>query len=281
MQFSQQIMLWTIRLKFKWLSITNKRKAAEKAFELFCTPLSPRPRHEPSLFKQADKKSIPFNGLQVRLYEWNRSGTQTVLILHGFNSSAYKFHRYAQLLIQKNYRVLAVDAPAHGRSDGKTVNALEYSQLIKQVQANHGPINGYIAHSFGGIAVALALEDIPHTSAEKLVLIAPATETTSAVQAAFGLLHLRDATVQRYFNEYIESKSGHPVEWFSIKRALQHIEAQVLWCHDEIDNVTPISDVQSLIQQPPPGLEFYITRGLGHRKIYHDSGVKNKIAEFL
>lgn len=281
MHFSQKLTLWAIRMKFQWLTHTNKRKAAEKAFELFCTPFTPRPRHEPTIFRDADKRFIQVNDTQVRVYQWNRSGEKTILILHGFGSSAYKFQRYVQLFKQKNYRVLAIDAPAHGRSEGKTVNALQYAAAIQQTVHELGPVDSYLAHSFGGIALALALENMPHDTSTKVALIAPATETTSAVAGAFDLLRLYNKEVQKHFYTHIEKLSGKPVAWFSIPRALQQIQAQVLWCHDETDRVTPFEDVKPLLEQPKPGLQFYITRGLGHRKIYHDSEVKKKVSDFL
>ena len=188
MHFSQKLTIWAIRLKFQWLTLTNKRKAAEKAFELFCTPFTPRPRHEPSIFRDSDKRFISVEDTQVRVYQWNPGGEKTVLILHGFGSSAYKFQRYVQLFKQKNYRVLAIDAPAHGRSEGKTVNAVQYAAAIEQTVRQFGPVQGYLAHSFGGIALALALEKIPHQPSDKVVFIAPATETTTAVAEAFDLL---------------------------------------------------------------------------------------------
>lgn len=281
MHFSQKLTIWAIRLKFQWLTLTNKRKAAEKAFELFCTPFTPRPRHEPSIFRDSDKRFISVEDTQVRVYQWNPGGEKTVLILHGFGSSAYKFQRYVQLFKQKNYRVLAIDAPAHGRSEGKTVNAVQYAAAIEQTVRQFGPVQGYLAHSFGGIALALALEKIPHQPSDKVVFIAPATETTTAVAGAFDLLRLYNKEVQHLFYAHIEKLSGKPVAWFSIPRALQQIQAQVLWCHDESDRITPFSDVKPLLESTKPGLEFFITRGLGHRKIYHDSAVKNKVSDFL
>jgi alpha-beta hydrolase superfamily lysophospholipase len=221
------------------------------------------------------------DGQQVRVYQWNRTAQKTVLILHGFGSSAYKFQRYVQLLKAKNYRVLAIDAPAHGRSEGKRVHALQYAAAIRQTVQEFGPVQSFMAHSFGGIALALALEQLPHQPTDRVVFIAPATETTSAVAGAFELLRLYDKEVQRLFYAHIEQLSGKPVAWFSIPRALQHIQAEVLWCHDETDLITPFADLKPLLERTPKGLEFFITRGLGHRKIYHDNAVKNKVVDFL
>jgi fermentation-respiration switch protein FrsA (DUF1100 family) len=62
---------------------------------------------------------------------------------------------------------------------------------------------------------------------------------------------------------------------------MKHIKASVLWVHDEDDQVTPLKDVEKLILQQPPNVEFLITKGLGHNRIYRDNEVKRKIFSFL
>ena len=74
---------------------------------------------------------------------------------------------------------MAFDAPAHGYSDGKMVNAVIYSMMIREIASIYGMPDGFIAHSFGGIALSLALENLPHSIDTRVVLIAPATETTA------------------------------------------------------------------------------------------------------
>jgi hypothetical protein len=62
---------------------------------------------------------------------------------------------------------------------------------------------------------------------------------------------------------------------------MQHIKASTLWIHDEEDDVTPLSDALKVKELELPNVEFYITRGLGHRRIYRDKTVKNKVIDFL
>ncbi len=214
-------------------------------------------------------------------FRWNKDKPVKVLILHGFSSSAYKFHHYVAPLIEKGYEVLAFDAPAHGGSAGKTINALEYGKLIEVIIRTFGPVNGFIAHSFGGIALSLALEKSPHDQNTKVVLIAPATETTSAIDAAFKMLDIENKNVREAFENIIKEKSGHPSKWFSIKRAMQHIKASTLWIHDEEDDITPLSDALKVKELNLPNVQFYITQGLGHRRIYRDKTVKKRVIDFL
>lgn len=279
MKLTQKLGISYIRAKFKVISCFSKQKAAEKAFALFCTPfVRSKRKAAPS---QASPLHFTLSNGNIYGYRWNHPQPKKALLLHGFASAAYKFEGYVAPLIKKGYEVLAFDAPAHGHSDGKTTNALEYAAMIKQVITLYGPIDSFIAHSFGGIALSLAMETIPHDEDYKIVFIAPATETTSAVNGAFAMLKIKDAGVRKAFDEIIFAKTGKPTEWFSIRRAVKNIRAKILWIHDEDDDVTPVSDAVKVQQDNHSHIQFMITRGLGHRKIYHDKSVKKAIENFL
>jgi pimeloyl-ACP methyl ester carboxylesterase len=279
MKLSQKLGIAYIRTKFRVLAFTNKRKAAEQAFTLFCTPLTKAKRKVPA--KNAEHLQFKLHHIAVKGYRWNHPQPNKVLLLHGFASAAHKFDSYVAPLIKKGYEVIAFDAPAHGDSGGKTINAVEYCAMITKVMELYGPIKGFIAHSFGGIALSLALENIKHDSDTKIVFIAPATETTTAIEGAFTMLKIKDAVVRKEFNNLIFEMSGKKPEWFSIRRAIKNIKAQVLWIHDTDDTVTPLSDALKVKEDNPANVKFIITKGLGHNKIYHDAEVKNKVITFL
>ena len=172
------------------------------------------------------------------------------------------------------------DAPAHGQSEGKTVNLLEYIDMISKINISYGPVDAYICHSFGGIASVHYLEKTKHDANTKLVLIAPATETTTAIDSFFRFLQLSDK-VRKEFEKLIEQRTGEIPAHFSIRRAMKHIKASVLWIHDEDDHITPLSDVLKVKENNYPNIEYYFTQGLGHSRIYRDSTVKKKICSFL
>lgn len=280
MRLTQRVALKFIRTKFKLLSSISKRKAAIKAYELFCTPQYRNRKKLPRIFEQAEKLMFPFHQYSIRGYCWNREAKKKVLILHGFESSVINFDRYIQPLIKKGYGVLAFDAPAHGRSSGKQINILIYKAFIQEVIKKYGPVSCFLAHSLGGLALSLVMEEIPHDESVKMVLIAPATETVTAIDSFFRFLKLNDE-VKAAFHKHIEKKSGFAPLWFSIARAAANIKASVLWCHDKNDDMTPLSDIYPVIQANYPNFTFYLTEGLGHRRIYRDNKVTKAIIEFL
>jgi pimeloyl-ACP methyl ester carboxylesterase len=176
--------------------------------------------------------------------------------------------------------VLGFDAPAHGRSSGKLINVLIYKAFVDELQQRYGPIKSFIAHSFGGLAISLALESWPYNEEYKAVLIAPATETSTAVDYLFSILKL-PASLRTEFENVILEKGNEPVSWYSISRAAQNIRSQVLWLHDKDDDMTPLRDVEPVMEKGYPNFKFHITAGLGHRRIYRDNTVEAEIVAFL
>lgn len=279
MKRSQRLKIVFIKTKFKITGLLSKKKAAQQLFTVFCTPYASTQRNEEP--KQAEPLQFILNGKKIKGHRWNHPQQKKALILHGFSSAAHKFDRYVTPLVKKGYEVLSFDAPAHGSSEGSTVNAMEYAAMIKKVIELYGPVESFIAHSFGGIAISLVLESIPHDDNTRLVLIAPATETTSAIDSAFKLFDINDAGIRKEFDNIIHTISGHGPEWFSIRRAVKNIHAKILWLHDEDDDMTPLSDALKVKEDNHPNIKFVITKGLGHRRIYHDAAVKKAVIDFL
>jgi pimeloyl-ACP methyl ester carboxylesterase len=247
--------------------------------EVFGTPFLKSIRKVP--VKNAETLQFILNNKKVNGYRWNYPQVKKALILHGFGSAAHKFEEYATLLAEKGYEVLAFDAPAHGDSEGERTNAIEYCAMIKNVIEQFGPIHSFLAHSFGGISLSLALEDILHDENTKVVFIAPATETTSAVDGAFSMLKLKNEVVRNEFDKLVFEVSGKKTEWFSMRRAMHNIKASVLWIHDEDDDITPWADALKVKEDNHPNIKFVLTKGLGHRKIYHDEGIKKLVISFM
>jgi pimeloyl-ACP methyl ester carboxylesterase len=281
MKLGQKIAVAYIRTKFKLLAAVSKKKAAAKAFDLFCTPQFRNVKELPAIFKEAEKLQFKFQQNNIVGYRWNKGAGRKALIIHGFESSVVNFDRYVAPLIKKGYEVLAFDAPAHGRSSGKRINAIIFRDFIKFICRQYGPVQSFLGHSFGGLAICLALAEMAHDENFRMALVAPATETTTALDHFFQFIRLDDGEVRREFEEIITQLSGHPVAWFSINRTLKKIKAKILWLHDKDDKITPLKDVLKIKEENHLNIQFVITKGLGHRRIYRDAKVGKAIVNFI
>ena len=279
MKLAQKIAISLIRAKLNIIAVISKPKAAEAAMKIFSTPFRKSKKKTPPVFRKAEKLTFSLDGNTIRGHRWNAGKEKKVLIVHGFESSSKNFDRYIMPLVKKDCEVFAFDAPAHGGSGGKQVNLLTYVQMLHEIHSRYGPFNGYLSHSFGGLAVTHFLETVPHDENVRLVLIAPATESTSAIDSFFRILQL-GTDIRKEFDQLILERSGVSPDHYSIRRAIKNIRAKILWFHDEDDELTPIDDALRVKEENHSHIEFVITKGLGHRKIYRENMVVRRVVDF-
>ena len=282
MKISQKLALRYARARINILALSSTRKAAIKAFRLFCTPQQHSDEKTSAAFDLGDPLSLRFEGHTIRGHVWLPPAppVKKVLIAHGFESSSRIFDTYITALLQKGYAVVAFDAPAHGESGGKRVTLPKYVSILRIIEQHHGPFDAYIGHSLGGLALSLFLESCPHNERTRLVLLAPAVETVSALQTFARVLHLQPGVVQE-MDVYIQEVSGHHFEWYSLRRALHGIHARILYIQDEDDRITPAKEAKLVKNDGHPNIRFVFTKGLGHRKLLKDADTLVTALRFL
>ena len=285
MKLKQKLAIGYVRARLHILTLVSPRQAAKKAFSLFCTPRRKPGKKRSPLFDKGEELSFHLEGHSVRGHRWlpHQASSDTlkkVLIAHGFESSSRNFEQYVNAFLKRGYEVLAFDAPAHGRSGGGRITLPLYVDMIRAIYDRYGPIHSLMGHSLGGLALSLFLESIAHDRSTRLVLISPPVEMVSAVDMFFQMLEL-DNDVRTAFDEYAYHLSGRPFSWFSLRRTLHGIKAEVLWLHDEDDDITPLADTLPVKKDGHPNVRFIITKGLGHRKIYRDGDVIRQVAAFV
>ena len=281
LKLTQRIAINYYKAKIKAISILSRKKAAEKAFEIFCTPFSGKPkRKEPPIFHHAEKIFCTVENKKLTGWQWipkNNNGKK-ILIAHGFDSCSYKFDNYIQPLTQQGYTVIAFDAPAHGLSEGKTINALQYKNAIIEIDKQFGNIYCIIAHSLGALAASLAAEKMPLL--QKIIFIAPATETQRAIDNFFKFVPLGNE-VKADIEQLITSFENKPLSYYSVSSSIKQIHIPVLWVHDTKDWICPIEDVKPVQELNLSNVQFYFTEGYGHNKIYRTEKVMNVVEEFI
>jgi len=282
MKLKQKLAIGVIRARLNLLFLVSPTKAAKKAFALFCTPTQRSGGERTPLMEKGVALSFSLDGHTIRGHRWlPASGAdKKVLIVHGWESSSGNFGQYVEVLQKKGYEVLAFDARAHGLSGGKRITLPLYVQMIRTINELYGPIQSFMGHSFGGLALALYLESASPDDNTRLALIAPMCETVTAVDEFFKMLGLNPA-LRDEFDQYELQLFGKPFSWYSIRRVMQHLQVDTLWLQDEEDRITPLKDALEVKADNHPHIRFVFTKGLGHRKIYRDPAVVQQIADFL
>jgi pimeloyl-ACP methyl ester carboxylesterase len=149
------------------------RVAIPLADALFCTP--PRMRLSPrgeTLLASGRRLQVERGGRQIAAWMWGTG--PTVYLVHGWGGRAAQLRSFIQPLLERGFSVVAVDLPAHGRSDGRRTSLIEAAAALREVVDRTSPAHAIIAHSFGAATVSLALED--GLDAGRVVFIGPAAE---------------------------------------------------------------------------------------------------------
>lgn len=268
------------RARLKLLAAISKKRAGNEAFRIFCTPYF-RMAYKDTQLETAERLSLRFGSTNTVGYRWNKGGDKKMLIVHGFRSAAVNFLHFVAPLVEKGYEIVSFDAPAHGLSGGKSLNAIEYKDFITLLHQQFGPFDAFLCHSFGGLAVSMNLAELPENSNIKTVLIAPAANSRQLIEFFFKEMRIKNELVHQHFYANIRRLSGKNIEWFSIARCVDTINGPVLWVHDKNDAVTPVQDALDIQQTQPTNFRFLFTSNLGHRRIYRDKDVVSAIINFL
>ncbi len=280
---AQKLAINYYKAKLNLLNVVSPGMAAHEAFDLFTKPYGkPRKRRRSSWTKRAEALKLVSGGLTLMGYKWRAQpdNDKKLLIIHGFAGSVSSFERFLGPLLHFGYDVYAYEAPGHGTSEGNRLNTVIYSEMIEDVMSAHGPFDAFLAHSLGGLSLMMALHRVKTVNRPKVVLIAPATESTTAANQFFSFLQL-PPSLRVAFEQYVEKRGGQPLAWYSISRVLPEVAADILWVHDAQDSTTPIQDVYPLLQKGYMHVHFHFTEGLGHSGIYKDNKVKRRIVDFL
>jgi len=289
MKLKQKLSTRYTRARLNILSMVSPRKSAVKAFRIFCRPRG-RITQQPAIFETGEPLSFRFGSHTIRGHRWQPysdalrpSASDTVkrvLVVHGFESSSRIFDHYIAALLKKGYEVLAFDAPAHGRSGGKRIYVSDYARMLTHIGRTYGPFHAWLGHSLGGLAIVLSIEDAPPEGRCAVVLIAPAPGIAQAVEE-WAARHGLPSEVVKEMDEHVREVSGHPISWYSLRRAIASAGANILYVQDDEDTIVSADEAKRIRQDGHPNIRFLFTSGLGHKKVYKDAEVLDQVVAFL
>src|ERR1700689_2117056 len=151
-----------IRAVFRLLSALSPALSARLAARLFITPRTRRVSAQDAGFlATAASRRLPTAHGAVQIYEWPGAGP-AVLVLHGWISYAGQLAGIIEGLRAHGLRVVAFEAPAHGRSGGRQADLYSFRDALAAVSGACAPAGAILAHSFGALTAASWLaEDGP------------------------------------------------------------------------------------------------------------------------
>jgi pimeloyl-ACP methyl ester carboxylesterase len=225
--------------------------------------------------------TVDVNGGMVVGVAWGTG--PAVYLLHGWAGNAGQLRGFIEPLVSRGFRVVAFDAPSHGRSEpgafgSRSSSILEFAAALMAVVAAEGPAHAVIAHSMGGTAAAVALCD--GLRADRVVLVAPMASPESYARQLGTALRFGEATYRRLIAR-VERRVGAPMHHFNVPELGRAVAMPpTLVVHDRTDTFTPVSD-GAAIAAAWPSARLHVTSGLGHARLLRDPDVVAEIVEFV
>ena len=266
-----------IRWAFKNLEKTLPWLANRWAVKLFFTPIHfPEPEAEKKMARTGSGFTLKHKGKNIRGYSWGQG--PVVVLLHGWSGRGLQFFQFITTLVDNGYRAVIFDGPAHGKSDGKKTDLLEYSEVIAMVAKKFGDIHSLVGHSFGGVAALYTIRE--GLAINNLVMISTPTIADDIVREFLNKINA-SPKVGLFFKKYFLNKFGKDFDSFSARVLAEDInDLSILLIHDEEDREVPIQHSLAF-QEVKPEAKLIRTRGLGHTRILKNEKVIEETISFI
>lgn len=263
----------------KFLEVISPKLAILFAAKLFTTPIKHKlPKREMHMEKNSlqSKLLVPSINKEIIIYEYGNS-ERKILLVHGWSGRGTQLFKIADKLIENGYKTISFDAPAHGKSKGKTTLMTEFIASILEIDKKFGPFEFAIGHSLGGMSILNALKD--KLNIKRGVVIGSGNIIQDIINDFVKKIELNQNLALK-LKEYFEKKYGEPMEKYASSYNAQSIKQPILIIHDKNDGEVSI-DAAYQINKSLKNSVLFETEGLGHRKILGDKIVINKIITFL
>ena len=254
---------------------------ARWAERIWFTLPAPRPPSAPRDEPAGRRFTVDVAGHRVAGQTWGAG--PVVYLMHGWAGYAGQLAAFVEPLVERGYRVVAFDAPSHGRSGPggfgpRSSSIPEFAAALTAVVDAHGPAHAVIAHSLGGTATAVALCD--GLAAARVAMLAPLASPVTYARQLADVLGFGEPTYRRLIAR-VERRVGAPMRHFDVPELGRAVAMPpTLIVHDRDDVSTPVAD-GAAIAAAWPSARLRVTSGLGHRRMLRDSGVVTEVVDFV
>lgn len=254
------------------LGYVAPKRAAKKAQDIFFTPN--RHAQKPWELAAMDTAEICILSSGVKCLVWGEG--EPILLMHGWEGRASQMSVFLPYLSDK-YKLIAINAPAHGDSEETRSNPQKFIKAIFDAQEHFGALKAVIGHSMGGGAAVYA--GIEGLNVEKVISIAGPSNFKDNIESFATLFGLRGKVLGSFMKQ-IEQEVQLPYSQINLVARVDRLDKPILIIHDENDLEIPFTQGYRYKSKLING-EFFATQNLGHRKIMKSEIVLQKVADFI
>lgn len=263
----------------KFLEAISPKLATLFAAKLFVTPIKYKiPKRELHMEQKSiqSKLFVPSLKKNIMVYTYGKSNKK-ILLVHGWSGRGTQLVKIADELLDLGYSTISFDAPAHGKSEGKTTIMTEFIASILEIEKQFGPFEFAIGHSLGGMSILNAIKQ--NLNVKKAVIIGSGDIIQDIIDDFIKKLQLKPK-IGLLLKNHFERNFGEPMENYAASFSAKSVNIPVLIVHDENDDDVNVKAAHN-IHKHLKNSTLMITEGLGHRKILGDEKVIKEIKRFL
>jgi pimeloyl-ACP methyl ester carboxylesterase len=268
-----------ILLTSKLISFISPKLITLFVAKLFTTPIKHKiPKRELEMDRNSYQKliKVPVIDKEVVLYQYGKSENK-ILLVHGWSGRGTQLFKIADELLNVGYSTISFDAPAHGKSPGKTTIMVDFIAAILEIDKQFGPFEAAIGHSLGGMSVLNAIKK--GLKVNHAVIIGSGDIVQDIMDDFVAKLKLKPSISVR-LRLHFEKKYKEDMDSFSGFLAAKETTIPVLVIHDNNDSEVPVKAGIHIHKHLKNG-ELLLTNGLGHRKILGNHKVIEKTILFI
>ncbi|MEE2802234.1 MAG: alpha/beta hydrolase [Bacteroidota bacterium] len=229
---------------FNILAVIAPKKAAQLALDVFSIPRKGFITSQQQEFlNTARQQRVAYEDGLVMLYHWQGNGP-TILLPHGWESNSARWRYLIEPLQKKDYNIIAIDAPAHGKTTGKFFNAIKYSKVIRSIIELYEP-EVVIAHSVGAMATVLQESETPHDFINKIILLGSPDEL-EVIMKGYQQVVGFNKRVWNLLDQLLKEKFGYHIAEFKTSSFATKIQTPVLLIHDTKDLIVPYESMDNI-----------------------------------
>lgn len=270
----EQLRFLSLKFGVRIFSPISPGLAAALALKIFSTPTRvPPPPWEKALAREGHSRVFRCG---LHAIEWGKG--RPVLLVHGWQGRGTQLGFLVKPLIEKGFRVIAIDGIAHGESPGRRTSIVHMARKLVKIGTELGePVAATVGHSFGACASALAVD--MGMKSDRLVLVAAPSDLNRVVDKFAQRAQLTDSVVAA-FRRQLETWGGYPIADASLKFFGSRLTVPVLVVHDPEDPDVDFVNAE-IISTVCPNAKLLVIRDVGHRKILKSPIFIEAVREFL
>ena len=188
----------------------------------------------------------------------------TVLLMHGWEGRPTQFASLIDALVQAGYGVIALDAPAHGRSPGREANIVLFARALLEAAEDLPPLHGVIGHSMGGASAMLAIQLGLRPRA--LVTVAAPSRILGMLRGFARFIGLPPRAGEQFIKR-VEDHAGIPAADLDVQH--YRLDMPGLVAHAEDDPLVPAAEA-GRIHEAWFDSQLLRLEGGGHQRVLAD-----------